>query len=184
VLIDNLHIVDEYYIRVENLPDIESWISNVSQSFNQEKENALVTHHKKMIETCKKITQFFENKYFVNMDSKEIQVALETLGIGLEVYGQEKIYNFEPMTLRPKEKYSYEDGRSTGIEWLEAAIIDKGTNMLVMVSVFEYQDHANKVYRSFLISRSEIGRTIYQRTSQGYLYWPLIKFKEWHKKIN
>lgn len=182
-LISNLCLLDEYYIRVENLPDMKNWLSDVSETFDREKEDALVFYHKKRLATCRKITQFIESEYSVDMDLANMRAFLDDCGIKAQIYGQEKEYYFEPIILRPNEKHPYEFGRSTGQPWLEDAILDKGTNMLIVVSVLEYQGNNDSSYRSFLISRSELGRNTHFRTPQGILYWPLVKFKEWQTEV-
>lgn len=183
MLITKLHLLDEYYIRVENLPNIQRWLSETSVSFDKEKEDALVLHHKTMLETCKKVIQIFEDKYNTNMDLSKLQAMLDIVGIKSQVYGQEKEYYFEPRVLRPHEKYPYEFGRSTGQEWLESAVLDSGTNMLVIVSIIEYEDKDGNIFRAFLLSRSDIGRDKFIKTSQNIIYYPLVEFKEWTTQI-
>ena len=119
MLISKLRLLNEYYIRVENLPNIQRWLSEISASFDREKEDTLVLYHKTMLEICKKIIQIFEDKYNTDMDSSKLQAILDVAGIKSQVYGQEKEYYFEPRVMRPHEKYPYEFGRSTGQEWLK-----------------------------------------------------------------
>jgi hypothetical protein len=183
MLISKLRLLDEYYIRIENLPNIQRWLSEISTSFNREKEDALVLYHKTMLETCKKIIQIFEDKYNTDMDSSKLQAILDIVGIKSQVYGQEKEYYFEPRVMRPHEKYPYEFGRSTGQEWLESAVLDTGTNMLVIVSILEYADKDGSIFRVFLVSRSDVGRDKFIKTSQNIIYYPLIEFKEWTATI-
>ncbi len=182
-LITKLRLIDEYYIRVENLPNIQRWLSEVSASFDREKEDTLVLYNKTMLETCKKIIQIFEDKYNTDMDSSKLQAILDVVGIKSQVYGQEKEYYFEPRVMRPHEKYPYEFGRSTGQEWIESAVLDTGTNMLVIVSILEYTDKDESIFRAFLVSRSDVGRDKFIKTSQNIIYYPLIEFKEWTTKI-
>ena len=85
--------------------------------------------------------------------------------------------------MRPHEKYPYEFGRSTGQEWLESAVLDSGTSMLVIVSILEYEDKDGNIFREFLVSRSDVGRDKFIKTSQNVIYYPLIEFKEWTAKI-
>ena len=183
MLINKLRLLDEYYICVENLPNIQRWLSEASITFDREKEDSLVLYHKTMLETCKKIVQIFEDKHNTDMDSSKLQAILDVVGIKSQVYGQEKEYYFEPRVMRPHEKYPYEFGRSTGQEWLESAVLDSGTSMLVIVSILEYEDKDGNIFREFLVSRSDVGRDKFIKTSQNVIYYPLIEFKEWTAKI-
>lgn len=182
--VKNLHMLDEYYIRVEGFPNMEKWLTNTAEGFNREQEDALVMYSKKTIQISKEILDFFEKNYTPNMDLSQIQKLFSTGDIKVNTYGQNKEYYFEPMVLRPNQKFSYEFGRSTGQmgEGIENAILD-GSDLLIIISVVEYQDKNGRTYRTYLASRSISGRNKFINTSQGVVYYPLVEIKEWHSEI-
>lgn len=183
-IIKNLHILDEYYIRVEGLPKMEKWLTSTGEGFNREQEDALVAYSKKTIQISKEILDFFEKNYTPNMDLSQIQKLLSTGDINVNTYGQNKEYYFEPRMLRPNQKFSYEFGRSTGQtgEGIENAILD-GTNFLMIISVVEYQGEDGRTYRTYLASKSVSGRDKFINTSQGFVYYRLVEAKEWNLEI-
>ena len=184
--VKDAHLLDEYYIiahiLTDDLPNIQQLLTTQSDTFDAKKNEAIVTYEERKRNLYKKIASFFRKQFIPNVSPADLEKKLISDGIDAQVLGSVDEYFFAPRILTPKEKHTYEYGRSVGAYELEKDILDEGIKILIIASVLDYTTKDDKLFRSFLICRSDYGRnnTV---MFQGVLYYKLLKHEEWFNPV-